>query len=499
MNAMPKKIKRISKSQYLKGLQCPKALWLFWHRKDLKPDIDERQQYLFDVGHDVGRLATKLFDNGIEISEEYYQIDKAINTTQHAIQSGKNTLFEATACSDDGAYSRIDILDKAGASDAWNLIEVKSSTSVNDYYFDDIAFQRYAFINSGYKIHQSILIHLNNVYVRMGPIDIKKLFILEDCTDIVEMKIGKIKEHVRYLIDAANHTQEPTVDIGPRCKTPFECDYMNYCWQHIPDYSVYNIFKGSKLSTLLEKNIINIEDIPEYFEATDRQAIEINSFKNKITHIDKIKLEKFINKLTYPLYFLDYETINPALPIFNNSSPYQPIPFQFSLHVQEKKGGKIKHEQFLHTGDDDPRPYLLNALVQSCGKNGSVIVYNQAFEQYVNENLAKMFSKYQSALEIINRRMIDLMEPFKKRYIYHPDMKGSASLKNVLPAFISDLTYDKLAIDDGMTASLQYLKCIQNKVSAKEKESIYKHLKEYCATDTLAEVKLVEHLYRAIN
>lgn len=150
---MLKEIKRISKSQYIKGLQCPKALWLFWHRKDLKPEIDELQQHVFDVGHEVGRLATQLYNSGVEITEPYYQIDKAIDSTQKAIQNGENTIFEATACSDDGAYSRIDILEKAGQSDTWNLIEVKSSNSVKEYHLDDITLQRYVFIHAGYHIN----------------------------------------------------------------------------------------------------------------------------------------------------------------------------------------------------------------------------------------------------------------------------------------------------------------------------------------------------------
>jgi len=495
---MPGKINRISKSQYIKGLQCPKALWLFWHRKDLKPKIDEQKQHVFDVGNEVGRLATEFFDGGIEITEAYNQIDKAIDSTQKAVKGGVKNIYEATACSDDGAYSRIDILKKAQSAGAWNLIEVKSSTSVKDYHLDDITFQRYAFIHSGYSVNKSALMHLDRAYVRSGPIQVKKLFHLANCTNIVAMKIGEVKAHVGHLIKTINESNEPVVAIGSRCKSPFECDYINYCWQHIPDYSVYNIFFGKKLDALLEKNIIDVSDVPDTFETTERQFIEVDTFKNKKSYNNVKELKKFLSALSYPLYFLDYETISPAIPLFDNTSPYQTIPFQFSLHIQEKKGGDLKHIEFLHTGDDDPRLYLTQKLIENCGTKGSVVVYNQPFEEEVNRGLGYTFPEYKEKLESINERMVDLLVPFSKRYLYHPEMKGSASLKNVLPALVPDLAYDGLAINDGMTASLQYLKCIQDAVSNQKKDIIFQHLKEYCALDTLAEVRLLEVLYKVI-
>jgi len=493
---MKKKIFRISKSQYLKGLQCPKALWLYRHRKDLTPEIDEQQQHIFDVGHEVGRLATEYFDNGFEIKEAYYQIDKAITSTQEAVKNGENAIFEATACSDDGAYSRIDILQRVDTVDTWNLIEVKSSNSVKEYHVDDMALQRYAFMNAGYHIKKSILMHLNRGYVRSGPIDVQKLFMLEDCTHRVEMEIGNIQPNVHHLLDVLNQEDEPGVAIGPRCKNPFECDYVPYCWEHVPEYSVYNIFSGRKLNELQEKNIIDISDVPDSFEMTDRQFVEVDSYKNGKVYKDLNELKNFLDMLIYPLYFLDYETISPAVPLFDNTSPYQTIPFQFSLHIQKEKGGPVTHVSFLHTGFDDPRPHLVKSLIDNCGQNGSVVVYNKTFEEEVNRGLGQALPEYKEQLESINERMVDLLLPFSKRHLYHPAMKGSASLKSVLPALVKDLTYNGLSIDDGMTASLQYLKCLQNKVSGKEKEKIFTDLEVYCAMDTHAEVKLLEVLYK---
>ncbi|MCK5207465.1 MAG: DUF2779 domain-containing protein [Cyclobacteriaceae bacterium] len=187
----------------------------------------------------------------------------------------------------------------------------------------------------------------------------------------------------------------------------------------------------------------------------------------------------------------------PAVPMFDNSRPYQQIPFQFSLHIQKKKGGKLEHIKFLHTGNDDPRSDLIKALISSCGDKGSVIVYNKSFEATRNNELARDFPDYVSELQNINDRMVDLKVPFSSRNIYHPDMQGAASLKNVLPAFVLGMSYENLEISEGETASLLYLSCIKGMVAEEEKKKIYENLREYCGQDTLAEVRLIEVLYTA--
>jgi hypothetical protein len=490
---------RISKSQYLKGVQCPKALWLYRHRPDLKPEITESQQFMFDNGHEVGRLAQQYFSNGVEINEAYFEIDKAIASTARVIGQGADTIFEASACSSDGAYSRIDILKKANRPQAWDLIEVKSSTGLKDYYIDDMALQRYAFSDGGYRIRKSFLMHLKNEYVRSGDLDLKKLFNLEDYTAPVNEKMEGVGVKINDLIKMLNSENGPQVEIGDQCRKPFDCDYIPYCWQHVPEYSVYNVFNGRKLHDLLSENIIDIADVPDGFDLTGRQFIAVSAYKKNQTYKDASKIRDFLGQLQYPLYFLDYEAIWPALPLFDKSSPYQQIPFQFSLHIQPRKGGELQHIEFLHTGTDDPRPDFIKSLIKNCGNAGSVVVYNQSYESRINDELGRDFPEYKSDLEKINERMIDLLVPFRSRYLYHPDMKGSATLKSVLPAFAPELSYSGLSIQDGEMASIYYTRCIRNQLPEVEKDRIFSDLKEYCRMDTLAEVKLLEILYRFVK
>lgn len=489
-----KKIHRISKSQYLKGVQCPKALWFYRHRPDLAPEVSEGPQYIFDTGNEVGKLAQTYFKDGVEIEEEYYKVDQAIDSTKKAVSQGENIIFEATAASEDGAFSRIDILNKVNGTDDWDLIEVKSSTEVKEYHIDDMALQRYAFTGAGYDIRKSILMHVDNNYIRSGKLDLIKLFKLEDRTELVNEKILETGPLVKELIRVLNSENEPEVEIGDHCRDPFECDYIPYCWQHVPDYSVYNVFRGRKRDELLSLNIIEISGVPDNFDLTDRQHTDINAYKNDEIHCDKTAIIEFLDLLEYPLYFLDYEAIWPAVPLFDKSSPYQQIPFQFSLHIQPQKGGELKHIEFLHAETTDPRPEFIKSLMDSCGDKGSVLVYNQSYESRINSELARDFPEYKSDLEKINDRMVDLLVPFKSRYLYHPEMRGSASLKRVLPAFVPDMTYDGLGIQDGEMASIRYLSCIKNVVPEEEKRKIFEDLKKYCSQDTLAEVKLLDVL-----
>ena len=492
---------RISKSQYLRGLQCPKSLWYYRHRPDLAPEISDSQQALFDAGHEVGELAKKYFDGGVEITEDYFAIDQAIASTQKAINDGQMVIFEATAESPDGAFSRIDILKKVDDSDAWDLIEVKMSSEVKPYHYDDMTLQRYAFSGAGYKIRNSILMHINNQYVRNGDIDPSALFTLEDCTEQVVGKLNDVGDNIVELLGILNNDQEPLIVPGDHCGKPFTCDYIDHCWPEKKDQTVYKLFRsGWKLNNLLAQNITRIEDVPDHIKMTEREQIAVQSAKSNQVHKDTQKIQNFLDTLEYPLYFLDYETIglNNPVPLFDQSRPYQQIPFQFSLHIQAIKNGPVEHIEFLHTEKTDPRPDLIRKLIDNCGEKGSVVVYNQGFESRIHNEMARDFPAFKTDLDNITARMVDIMSPFRSRYLYHPDLKCSFSIKKVLPAFVPEMSYDNLAIGDGGTASQLYLNCLKGTIPPEEQKKIFDNLRIYCGQDTLAEVKLLEVMYGLI-
>lgn len=488
------KRKTLSKSQFVKGIQCPKALWIYRHRKDLHPEVDEATQALFDMGHDVGELAMKVWPEGVEVTEEYYDITGAIESTNKFIEEGKTVIFEATALSPEGIYSKIDILAKVEGEDCWDLIEVKASTRVKDYHIWDMASQRLAFEGAGYKIRKSVLMHVNNKYERNGEIDPVAFFHQEDCTEVVLERMEEAKKELPNLLEVLGQEEMPTCSIGSHCSSPFSCDYMDFCWEGFPEYSVYDVTSRGKLANLLEQGIEDVKDIPDGFIGGLKE-VDIQSYKTGEVHVNKEALSDWAADLRYPLYFLDYETINPAIPPCDGMKPYKQYPFQFSLHIQREAGGELEHHEFLHTKSSDPQRAFAEKLVEVCGDEGSVVVYNRQFEAGVNNKLAEKFRDLRTALFAINGRMIDLLDPFQKRWLHHPDQLSSASIKSVLPAFCPEFSYSDLDVSDGGAASRMGAAIIAGKLNDEQLEEVSRGLREYCGLDTLAMVKILEVVF----
>lgn len=480
----------LSKSAYMTGLQCPKALWLNYHRKDLRQEDGDNAQMA--MGNEVGALARNLYPNGVLVNYAPESREAMAAKTKTIIAQGKHILYEASALSPDGAYAKADILHKT--ANGWHLIEVKSSTSVKDYHLTDLAFQRHAFESAGIPIERCFLVVINNQYERQGEIDIAALFVTHDVTE----QVGKqepVGASLQSLQSVVMQDKEPTIEIGAQCTSPFECGYKSHCWEGVPEYSTFNALTKDKAASLYQQTgSYRVEDIPASdMPKGQTKIIDINAYRSKEVYLDKPALAAFLRSLKYPLYFLDYETISHPIPLFDQIHPYQNVPFQFSLHIQDTPDGMLKHTQFLYGYQRDPREEFCEALIAKLGTEGSVIVYNQSFEEGCNRELAEAFPQYAKAIYAINARMVDLLKPFQKRWAYHPAQCGSASIKKVLPAF-TDLGYDELEIGNGMEASNRYLHFMQHGLPEAEKDKLLTDLTAYCELDTYAMVKLVEVL-----
>ncbi len=393
----------------------------------------------------------------------------------------------------DGGYSRIDILKRVEGSDEWDLIEVKSSTSVKDYHLDDMAFQYHVFYGAGYKIRKCLMMVIDNSYARNGDIDPQALFRLEDISGEVFARQTEVQSVAGQLGYVLERKKEPDVSIGARCFAPFECDYRDHCWKHVPDYSVYNVFQKPKAEEISRKHGVSLEKLPTGIRPGGVKALDVESYLKAEPIIDRGNIKGFLDQLQYPLYFLDYETVNEAIPLFDGTRPYQQIPFQFSVHIQEAPGAELTHHEYLHKERSDPRKFFVERLVELCGNEGSVFVYNQAFEIARNNELAAEFPEHAAAIESINARIIDLLVPFKKRWLYKPEQKSSASIKAVLPAF-TDLSYDGLEIANGSDAMLQYGSFLKGGLDGDDLPALWENLIEYCKQDTYAMVLLLDVL-----
>jgi len=494
----------LSKSQYIKGLFCHRHLWLY-KNSGMKEEFSASSEAIMETGTSVGELAQSLYPEGVTIDEEYNKIEEGQAHTQSEIKKGTKTIFEATAITPDGNYARIDILNKVG-KDEWDLIEVKSSGSINEYYKDDIAFQRYVFESAGYKVRKSILMHINKAYVKNGKIDPKQLFIQDDLTDVAVAKINQVKQNIKLLSEmVVKKDIEPKRLSAPKaCNDPYPCGYQEYCWKDIPEYSLLNVLSNCAhrarpiRDALFNEGKYLIKDLPADFPLTVKEAIDLASYKDDKTIIDKEKIKQFLSDLDYPLYYFDYETIAPAVPIYDGTSPYQVIPFQFSLHIQQKDG-ILKHLEFLHESSTDPREELIKFLIKNIGQTGTILAHHASYEKTCNSNLAKCFPKYEKALNAINDRLIDSKKPFSGRWIYNHKVGSSGSLKNVLPVYCPDLSYKELEIQEGGTASTEYIRAISPLTSKQDSKTIFENLKKYCELDTLAIVRLVEVLRKSIK
>ena len=435
-------------------------------------------------------MARNCYPDGLMVEAESWNIEKGFELTKE-LSKKYNILYEAFAKSPNNCFCQIDILKKS--SEAWDIIEIKSASSIKDYYIDDLAFQKYVFENAGYQIKHCKVLHLNKDYIRQGTLDIKQLFVEEDVTEEVLQKKTEVELNIKTFHTYQTISDEPQVPLHSSCSA---CPFYSYCGRDIPEYSIFNLLTTAKADEFYSKNhSYAIKDLPLSYCTTDKQLIDLDCFVNNKIHVEKDNIKEWLAGLEYPLYYLDYETVMPAIPLFDNTSPYSQIPFQFSLHIQKTPQGNLEHIEFLHQEQSDPRRNLAEALVKSCKKDGSIVVYNQQFEKTRNKELAELFPDLANDILAINERVIDLLTPFRNRYLYSPKQKSSASIKYVLPAF-SDLSYKGMNIANGSDAMNKYLAFLEGKQTEEESQQMFTDLFKYCGQDTYAMVLLMDELYK---
>jgi len=447
--------KTISKSSFIRGTKCPKSLWLHFFQPQDRDEISEGQQNIFNTGHSVGALAQQLFPGGIDASRrEPGKVSEAVTYTQELINNGQTVIYEA-AFSDGETLCYMDILVKEKGE--WRAYEVKASTSVKDYHIMDAAFQYYVITRSGLPLADIFLVHINNQYIRHGEIDVQQLFTFEPLTSTISLMQAGIPGQLLSLNQMLIAGVIPAIEMGAQCTSPFACDFIGFCQS----------------------------SLPEEPESSNQLPAS-----RKQDHLDNFK-----SRLVCPLYFMDFETIFPVIPLHDESRPYQQIPFQYSLHIVKDFNSMDKpaHHFFLGTPPSDPRPAFIESLLDRLGTHGSIIVWNATFEKTRLKEIARDFPEYSSRIEPLFDRLVDLMVPFRKKHLYTPDMNGSYSLKAVLPALVPDLSYSNLEIQEGGSASLTY----ESLYYDTEQESIAKKRRDllnYCELDTLSMVRILELL-----
>ena len=477
----------LSKSKIITHRQCSKRLWLQTYRKDLIPQIDAVTQARFDEGNRVGDIARQIHHNGIFV--DTLNQEDALFITKEAIAKHQ-AIFEAAFFEKD-VLIRADLLfpDKNG----YRLVEVKSSTAVKDYHYEDATVQAWVIHQAGINLTQVALAHINNQFVYQGDENYAGLLIEQDLTPNVHDRLDDVTNWVNAAKETLVLQQEPKIDPGQQCHAPFECEFNDYCSPADPniEHPVHILPNSKKLANkLIEEGYRDLRQVP-LGRLDNPKHIRMQEAIMKNGPVLDPMATKELNSLPYPRYYIDFETISFAVPIWKNTRPYMQIPFQWSCHI-EQANGDIEHLEFLDVSGSDPRYEFVQTLIQAIRTFGPIIAYNAGFEKSRIHELADLYPDLASKLNLMLDRFFDLLT-LARNYYYHPDMQGSWSIKNVLPTIDPELNYGNLEIGDGNMAQEAYREAISTSTTVERKEKLKDAMLKYCSQDTSAMVKIIQN------
>jgi hypothetical protein len=480
--------------------------------KAYKPEeevIDPSLQSRFESGNEVGDLAMGLFGPFEEVTsldaEGKLDLGEMLRKTEDCLARGVENICEASF-SWDGNYCAVDILHRQGGGYA--IYEVKSSSNslvepISDdelrHYAWDIAYQKYVLIQCGVNVTGVYLVQLNKDYVRGKDLDIQMLFLKTEMTRLVDEEYPNVPANIARARKVLECHQEPAKPISMACRKPYPCAFWQYCSKHIPKPSVFDLYRMSfeKALKYYNNSIVTFEDV-QSCKLTARQQVQVVSHLTGKGTVDKKSIRDFLDQnIRYPLYFLDFETMQDVVPQYEGTKPYQQIPFQYSLHWIEKPGGELKHTAFLAESGKDPRRALAEQLCHDIPLNACITAYNKGFECGRINELAEAFPALRYHLLNIRDNIVDFLDPFRAGYYYLPEMEGSFSIKKVLPALFPNdpqLDYSNLtgSVHNGGEAMTIFPK-IKDMAPA-DQQKARQSLLDYCHLDTLAMVKIWQKL-----
>ena len=489
----------LSKSKYCSGVQCPKMLWL---KKNKPEEFDESvmNQAVLETGSKVGDLAMGLFGDYVEVP--YGDLGEMIQKTQALLDAGTPIIAEASF-SYEGLFCSVDILKNLGDYRV-ELYEVKSSTEAKPIYHQDAAYQVYVLTKLGFTVEKACLVHINNQYVRHGELDLQQLFTVAELTEDARKLQPDVEENLARIAEYLALPEEPADDVGLRCFNPYDCGFWKYCTRELPKPNVFDL-AGARKTTMFKcynQGLVSFTDLNTcgLLNAKQYQQVEHELFGYPPTiKVDAVKA--FLSHLSYPLYFLDFESFQPAIPPYDDCKPFMQIPFQYSLHYIEREGGELKHKEFLAYPGADPRRALAERLCEDIPLDVCTTAYNMAFEKTRIKELAALYPDLADHLMNIHDHIQDLMIPFQRRDYYCRAMQGSYSIKYVLPALFPDdpaLDYHNLeGVHNGGEAMETFKKMAT--MAPEELETWRQHLLKYCGLDTFAMVKVWEKLNEAVG
>ena len=477
----------ISKSNYVSYHQCPKQFYLEKHNKDVSLFSMSLKRRI-RMGNDVGLLAKSMFSG---IKEVDYGESKAMSKKTKSLIDLKVPYISEAAFYINDLFCAVDILQ---VQDQGLIIyEVKSSSKIKKDYYKDLAFQTYVIQAAGYKVLDAFVIYVNKNYVREDQIDLNSFFIIESVLEQLDNHLLHVKKDVDKM---RAMDEEPEFSPVSHCSN---CSFNHYCYQDMPKDSIFILY-GFRASKAYHDGMRNFQDLLDnQVSLTIKQKRQIDHFYlDQAMYIDHLSLFDFLNQMIYPLYFLDFETLDFVIPNFKGSKVNQRLPYQASIHYLNQNHSQLIHEDILVLPDQDPRERMIDFLIKNLGVKGHIMVYNQSFEKSIIKDLANQYPQYKKALLDINQRIIDLYDVFKEGMVYMKEFEGSFSIKSVYPALCQSDSYEKLdQVHHGVEAmeGLERLSHLQGE----EQGKLIKDLKAYCRLDTLSMVQIYVKLLELIN
>jgi len=474
------------------GVQCLKRLYLLVHSPELGTGKSASDFARMEAGRKVGNLARQLFPGGVAVRTGNPQ--EAIRITQELIANPDIPAIFEGAFEHDGVFVRVDILLRR-RDGRWRLIEVKSSASMKEEHPEDVAIQYRVVSNCGLDVASCHLAAVNRQYVfRGGDINPWRFFRIKNLTRKVAALQPKLTFQLRSELRVLAMSQAPDLPVGRHCTNPVTCEFFDHCNAPRPDDHIGYLpyIHASAVEELEEMGVDSICNIPDDYDLTEIQRRAATSVQTGTPWFSP-DLGNELESLQYPLLFMDFETVNPAIPRFPGMRPYDHLPFQWSVHVQREPGAAPEHYEFLALNRDDPRREFITSLSAVLSQSGTVIVYNQSFELARLDELASWLPEFAEPIKQIQSRVFDLL-PIIRNHVYHPAFAGSYSLKTVLPALVPDLTYEGMGVANGQDAGLAWDSLVRGAVDQAEQNRVKTALLKYCGLDTLALLRVLNKL-----
>jgi hypothetical protein len=435
----------------------------------------------------VGDLARQRFPGGVLIDGEYWEVNEKVEKTRRAIAAGAPAIFEASFIEDD-VYVAVDVLERN--PDGWALVEVKSTLDAKPAHVPDVAIQLHVARKAGLTVSRAEVMHLDR---KCTFPDLSNLFSRTDVLPAADALLPRIPEDIRRLRRSLAG-ELPSVEVGPHCTDPYECPFLARCWPVLPPHHVSTIYRvGPRADAFVADGYEVIDDLPEDVDLPEVSARQVRSVRLRKMVVEPT-LGRALEAIQAPVAFLDFETINPAVPAWNGCHPYEIVPVQMSCHVQDGEG-KVTHHAHLAERGGDPRPAMAEAVVEACRGAKVVLAYNAPFERRCLEHLAASVPEQAEALRDVVSRLADLL-PVVRDHVYHPNFGGTFGLKAVTRSLLPDLAYGDLDIAEGGKASeaLQGMLLGEVELPPEVRTELRAQLLAYCERDTLVMVRLLERL-----